>query len=85
MYNVEVDNAEHLDIVIPMYNLLGYSEKYAKISASLWQYFRDEPDNDNTTNSKSFKFKSSITGNTNDTGIPNVKIIVSLKYLLGNN
>ena len=57
MYNVEVDDAEHLDIVIPMYNLLGYSEKYAKISASLWQYFRDEPDNDNTTNSKSFKFK----------------------------
>ena len=57
MYNVEVDNAEHLDIVIPMYNLLGYSEKYAKIWASLWQYFRDEPDNDNTTNSKSFKFK----------------------------
>ena len=48
MYNVEVDNAEDLDIVIPMYNLLGYSENYAKSSASLWQYFGDEPDNDNT-------------------------------------
>ena len=30
MYNVEVDNAEDLDIAIPMYNLLGYSENYAK-------------------------------------------------------
>ena len=43
---------------MPRCNLLEYSEDYAKISASLWQYCRDEPD-DNTTGSKSFKFKSS--------------------------
>ena len=33
--NAEVDNAEHLDNVMPMYKLLEYSENYAKTSASL--------------------------------------------------
>ena len=56
--NAEVDNGEDLDIIMPRCNLLEYSEDYAKISASLWQYCRDEPD-DNTTGSKSFKFQSS--------------------------
>ena len=65
---------------MPMYNLLGYNENYAKTSASLWQYCRDEPD-DNITDSKLFKFKSIITDNTNSAGIPNVKIVVPLKYL----
>ena len=36
---------------MPMYNLLEYSENYAKTSASSWQYCRDEPD-DNMTDSK---------------------------------
>ena len=78
--NAHVDNAEDLDIVMPIYNLLEYSENYAKTLASLWQYCRDEPD-DNIADSKSFKFKSSITNNTNNAGIANVKIIVPLKYL----
>ena len=32
---------------MPMYNLIEYSDNYAKTSGSLWQYFRDEPANDN--------------------------------------
>ena len=62
-----------------MYNLL-YSENYAKISASLWQYCNDEP-NENITDFIAFKFKSSITDNANNAGIANVKIVVSLKFL----
>ena len=38
-----VENAEDLDIVIPMYNLLEYSKNYEKISGSLFNYYRDEP------------------------------------------
>ena len=54
--NAEADNAGDLDIVMPMYNLLDYSENDAKTSASLWQYCRDEAD-DNITYSKFFEFK----------------------------
>ena len=41
--NTQVDNAEDIDIVMPMYNLIEYSENYAKTSGSLWQYYRDQP------------------------------------------
>ena len=70
---VLVENAEDLDIVIPMYNLLKYSKNYTKTSASLWNYYRDEltdEANDNNgpnkdvINSKPFKYKTSITGST---------------------
>ena len=59
---------------MPIYNLLEYSKIYAKISASLWQYCGDEPD-DNIADSKSFKSKSSITDNTINAGIANLKIL----------
>ena len=52
--NAEVDNVEDLDFLIPIYNLLEYSENYAKTSASLWQYCSGEPD-DIIGDSKSFK------------------------------
>ena len=42
-----VDNAEDLDIVILMYNLLKYSQNYSMTSESLWNYYRDEIDNIN--------------------------------------
>ena len=42
-----VENAENLDIVMPMYNLLEYSKNYEKTSGSLFNYYRDEP-NENT-------------------------------------
>ena len=41
--NTLIDNAEDLDIVIPMYNLFEYSKNYRKTTGSLWNYYRDEP------------------------------------------
>ena len=41
--NTLIDNAENLDIVIPMYNLIEYSINYRKTTGSLWNYYRDEP------------------------------------------
>ena len=40
---VKIDNAEDLDVVMPMYNLLEYSKNYKKTTGSLWNYYRDEP------------------------------------------
>ena len=54
--NTQVDNTKDIDIVMPMYNLIEYSDNYAKTSGSLWQYYRDEPNNV-LADSKSFKFK----------------------------
>ena len=66
---------------MPMYNLIEYSDNYAKTSGSLWQYYRDEPNN-NLADSESFKFKVKITGNTPAAdNEKDVKIMVPLKYL----
>ena len=46
-----------------LYNLLEYSNNHAKTSGSLWQYYRDEP-NDNLADSESFKSKIKITRKT---------------------
>ena len=48
---------------MPMYNVIEYSGNYAKTSGSLWQYYRDEPNN-NLANSEFFKFNVKITGKT---------------------
>ena len=72
--NVLIDNAEDLDIVMPMYSLLEYSKNFKKTAGSFWNYYRDEPNNpptdnynaDPITNSESFKCKSSITGKTSN-------------------
>ena len=61
--NTQIDNAKDIDIVMPMYNLIEYSDNYAKTSGSLWQYFRDDPD-DYIEDSESFKSKIKITGKT---------------------
>ena len=61
--NTDIDNAHHIDIVMPMYNLLEYSDNYSKTPASLWQYYKDDP-NDNLADSKSFKSEVTITGHT---------------------
>ena len=61
---VKIDNAEDLDVVMPMYNLLEYSKNYRKTTGSLWNYYRDEPSNPLSSNSESFKYKTNITGNT---------------------
>ena len=79
--DTEIDNAQDIDIVMPMYNLIKYSNNYSKTSGSLWQYYKDEPQ-DNLANSESFKSKVKVTGNTlPDGNTTDVKIIVSLKCL----
>ena len=40
--NTQVDNAKHIDVLIPKYNLTEYSDNYSKTSRSLWQYYSDE-------------------------------------------
>ena len=45
--NTQVDNAKDIDIVMPMYNLIEYSDNYAKATGSLWQYCKDIPARNN--------------------------------------
>ena len=66
---------------IPMYNLIEYNDNYSKTSGCLWQYYRDDP-NDNIVEFESFKFKINITGKTPAPGnTKDVKIAAPLKYL----
>ena len=89
-----VETAENLDIIMPMYNLIEYSNNYADSSGSLYQCKRDEspmndagnPNNVALDNSKSFKYKASLSGKAtdadgNDRSLKNTKIVVPLKYL----
>ena len=79
--NTDIDNAHDTDIVMPMYNLIEYSDNYSKTSGKLWQYYKDDP-NDNLTDSESFKSKVKITRNTPAAGnTKDVEIIVPLNYL----
>ena len=75
---------------MPMYNLIEYSDNYQDSSASLYQYKRDEPPEDNAianltvNNSSSFKYKVNLMGNKNVVGgivRLNVKVVVPLNYL----
>ena len=68
-----IEDANDLDIVIPMYNLLEYSKNYRKTKGSLYNYYRDElsddaddnsSDNIKVVNSNTFKYKNKITDNT---------------------
>ena len=95
--NTQIDNAEYMDIVMPMYNLIEYSDDYSKPSGSLWQYCKDIPavnndgdivDFDGANATDSFNFKTKITGqtadNNNDGNIAarvDVEIMVPLKCL----
>ena len=65
MNNADINTGRDIDIVMPMYNLIEYSDNYSKTSRSLWQYYKDEP-NDNTADSESFKSKVKITEKTSD-------------------
>ena len=88
--NTQIGNAKDIDIVMPMYNLIEYTDNYAKTTGSLWQYCKDIPARDanniienftggNTTDS--FNFKAKITGQTGNNGTKDVEIMVPLKYL----
>ena len=79
--NTQIDDAQEMDEVMPMYNLIEYSDNYSKTSASLWQYYRDEP-NASLTDPESFKFKVNITGKAPAYGnTKDVEIEVPLEYL----
>ena len=87
--NILVDNAEDLDIVMPMYNLLEYSKNYSKTTGSLWNYYRDEPNrgannniNHSIKDSKSFDYKTSTTGKLEGNKTEKeVEIVVPLRHL----
>ena len=65
---VFIDKANHIYIVIPMYNLIEDTDNYSDASESLLQLKRDEvpPNDDNLTinNSRSFKYKAALLGRT---------------------
>ena len=48
---VKIDNAEDLDVVMPMYNLLEYNKNHRKTLGSLRNYYKDEPSNPLSSNS----------------------------------
>ena len=89
--NTQADNAEDIDIVMPIYNLIEYSDNYWKTSGNLWQYYKNIPALNNNGDivgfnganaTDSFNFKAKITDQTDDDGeINNVEIMVPLKYL----
>ena len=64
-----------------MYNLTEYSDNYSKTSGSLWQHYKDEPNN-NLVDSELFKSKVKITGKTPAAGnTKDVEIMGPLKHL----
>ena len=75
---IKIDNAEDLDVVMPMYNLLEYSKNYRKTTGSLWNYYRDEPSNPLSSNSESFKYKTSIVGKIPEDNdlLTNAKVVI---------
>ena len=61
--NTDIDSAQDIGIVMPMYNLIEHNDKYSKTSGSLWQYYKDDR-HDNIAQFASFKCKIKITGKT---------------------
>ena len=85
-----IDDAEDLDLVMPMYSLIENSSYYSETTGSLWFYSKDEVTNfngdiENTDDFKSFKYKAKSIGNTVAEGangiLKNETIAVPLKYL----
>ena len=86
--NTQIDNAECIDIVMPMYNLIEYSNNYSKTFERLWQHCKEIPAvNDNAdfvafraaNATESFNFKTKTTGRTGENGINNVEIMLPLR------
>ena len=80
-----INEAEHINIAMHMYNLFEYSDNYSDMWGSLWQFKRDEIEGDVDltvdgnhipNNSSPFKYKSIPSTNRNG-----VKKIIPLKYL----
>ena len=82
---IKIDNAEDLDVVMPMYNLLEYSKNYRKTTGSLWNYYKDEPNSSTVNNithsilnSESFDYKANFIGSVTNNNLTknDVKIVV---------
>ena len=90
----KIDNAEDLDVVMLMCNLLEYCKNYRKTKGSLQNYYRDEPSYPLSSNSEFFKYKASIQGNTYNVGADEpgydatkvgkneTEIVIPLKHLI---
>ena len=89
-----VETAENLNIIMPRYNLIEYSDNYSDSSGSLYQFKIDEsrtnddgnPLNAALNNSASLKYKASLLGKAddadgNDRSLKDIKLVVPLKYL----
>ena len=79
-----VEKAEDLDIVMPMHNLLEYSDNYQDSTGSLYQFKKDEPPDDNANvgnATTSLLYKSKLIKGTDDNNVNNVKLAVPLKYV----
>ena len=66
-----IEDADDLDVVTPMYKLLEYSKNYGKTIGSLYNYYRDELDDDadlnnhpnnNVVSSNAFQYKNKLLG-----------------------
>ena len=89
--DVFVEEANHIYIATPMYNLIECSNNYLVTSGILWQFKRGEvPNNDadlTIDNSQSFKYKAALLGktanavNNTNSSVKEAKIVVPLKYL----
>ena len=86
--NKQIENAKDIDIVMPVYNVIEYSDNYSKTSGNLWQCCKDMPavdddgdivDFDGANATDSLNFKAKITGQTDDDGkINGVEIMLTL-------
>ena len=80
---VKIDNAEDLDLVMPIYNLLEYCKNYRKTTGRFQNYYRNEPSNSIYSHSETFKYKSNIVGKApeDNDSLTNAKVVVPLKHL----
>ena len=85
-----IEDADDLDIVMRMYNLLEYCKNYRKTIGSLYNHYRDELSDDaddnqfnniKVVNSNTFKYKNKIIDNTNNQGTKDIELAIPLKYL----
>ena len=89
--STQVDDAHDIDTVMPMHNLIEYSNVYWKTSRNLWQYYKDqsalENNNnnidflDNNNNGILFKLKQQIRGQTGNCSTKDFEIMFPLKYV----
>ena len=80
----QIEKAEDLNIVMPMYNLLEYSDNYQDSTGSLYQFKRDQPPDDNANvanDTTSLVYKSKLISGTDNNNVNNVKLAVPSKYV----